>query len=289
MRKDSVIGIGVPFVIFLAFIGAWWFVADTFYGNAKYILPSPLDTFIAGRDNFPDLVSAFFVTLFSALNALAFAGVVGVCVAVAMSQSRMLERGLYPYAIMLQTVPIVSIIPIIVLWWGFTRTSVVIVAFIMALFPIINNTLLGLKSIDAAHEELFRMHKAGRFTVLTKLRFPGAVPYMVAGFRIASGLSVIGAIVGEFIIGTGGSARGLGVSIIFAQAQLKTPLLFAQVIAATLLGIGLFLLVSLIGSRITSLWETPKRAIAEEATPSDASTAPGGRRDADGLGEVRQH
>lgn len=166
----------------------------------------------------------------------------------------MLERSLYPYAVMLQTVPVVAVAPVIVLWFGYNQKSVIVVAFMIAVFPILNNTLLGLLSTDRNHVDLFRLHRAGRLSQFRKLRLPGATPHIFAGLRVSAGLSVIGAIVGEFIIGSGGSEGGLGVKVIYAQGKLDTNLLFAEVFAATLLGFLFFVVVSYVGNVLMRSW-----------------------------------
>ena len=132
-----------------------------------------------------------------------------------------------------------------------------------SLFPILNNTLLGLSSADRNQLDLFRMHKAGRVTEFVKLRLPGALPHIFAGLRISAGLSVIGAIVGEFIIGSGGEQGGLGVKVIFAQIRLQTNLLFAEVLAATLLGFAFFMIVSWTGNRLLRDWHESAMKIEE--------------------------
>ena len=166
----------------------------------------------------------------------------------------MLERSLYPYAILLQTVPVVAVAPLIVLWFGFEERSVIIISLIISLFPIINNTLLGLKSTSINLVELFDMHKASKMVSFFKLRFPAAIPNIIAGMRISAGLSVIGAIVGEFIIGSGSEDGGLGVQIIYAQAELETPLVMALILSATTLGFLFFMTVSTIGHLLMRKW-----------------------------------
>ena len=142
----------------------------------------------------------------------------------------------------------------IVLWFGFEMRSVIIISLIISLFPIINNTLLGLKSTSINLVELFEMHNASKFVSFFKLRFPAAIPNIIAGMRISAGLSVIGAIVGEFIIGSGSMGGGLGVQIIYAQAELETALVMALILTATLLGFAFFSVVSGIGYYLMHKW-----------------------------------
>ncbi|MGH2591773.1 MAG: ABC transporter permease, partial [Actinomycetota bacterium] len=201
-----------------------------------------------------ELWAATRLTMSSAAAGFGLAIAIGITSAVIMSQTKALERSFYPYAVMLQTVPVVAIAPVIVLWFGYGQKSVVIISLIIALFPVLNNTLLGLLSTDRNQLDLFRLHDSGRMRQFLKLRLPAAVPNIISGLRISAGLSVIGAIVGEFIIGSGGSEGGLGVKVIFAQSKLDTDLLFAEVLAATALGFGFFLIVSFIGWLLLRNW-----------------------------------
>jgi NitT/TauT family transport system permease protein len=243
-----------PLVVFVLAIAVWAAISSTIYGDENYILPRPTQVVSAAWQDRGDLFEALRITFVESAIGFGAAIAVGITTAVIMSQAKAIERSLYPYAVMLQTVPVVAIAPIIVIWFGFNQRSVIIVSFIIALFPIINNTLLGLLSTDRNHADLFRLHRAGRVTEFLKLRLPTAMPSIVAGLRVSAGLSVIGAIVGEFIIGAGGTEGGLGVKIIFAQARLDTDLMFAQVLAATLLGFSFFLLVSYVGYLFLHTW-----------------------------------
>jgi NitT/TauT family transport system permease protein len=243
-----------PLLVFVLFIGVWSLLATTVYGDENYLLPRPWDVASAAWESRAELWSATLITLGEAAAGFGLAIVVGMAFAVLMSQSKLLEHSLYPYAVMLQTVPIVAVAPVIVLWFGYNQKSVIVVAFMIAVFPILNNTLLGLLSTDRNHLDLFRMHDAGRLTAFRKLRLPNAIPNVFAGLRISAGLSVIGAIVGEFIIGSGGSEGGLGVKVIYAQGKLDTNLLFAEVFAATLLGFMFFVIVSYVGNLLLRSW-----------------------------------
>jgi NitT/TauT family transport system permease protein len=243
-----------PLIVFVVFIAAWSLISITVYGDKNFLLPRPWQVVDAASANLSELISATLITLSEAAAGFGLAIVIGMAGAIIMSQSKALERSLYPYAVMLQTVPVVAVAPVIVLWFGYNQRSVVVIAFMIAVFPVLNNTLLGLLSADRNHLDLFRLHRAGRVSQFLKLRLPGALPSVFAGLRISAGLSVIGAIVGEFIIGAGGSDGGLGVKVIFAQGKLDTDLLFAEVFAATALGFSFFVLVSYIGNLLLRSW-----------------------------------
>jgi NitT/TauT family transport system permease protein len=245
---------GPPAVVFALFILGWWLISATVYGDRNYLLPRPLAVADSAIQNAGTLWQGLVITSYEAAVGFAAAIIVGLLGAVFMSTSKVLERSFYPYAVLLQTVPIVAVAPVIVLWFGYNQNSVIVITFMIAVFPILNNTLLGLLSADRNHLDLFRMHKASKLTQFLKLRLPGALPHIFAGLRISAGLSVIGAIVGEFIIGSGGEQGGLGVKVMFAQSRLQTALLFAEVLVATLLGFAFFLLVTASGNRLIKNW-----------------------------------
>ena len=194
------------------------------------------------------------LTIQEALIGYLSAIIIGISVAAIMSQSKILERSFYPYAILLQTVPVVAVAPLIVLWFGFEMKSVIIVSFIISLFPIINNTLLGLKSTSINLVELFQLHNKSRLVAFYKLRLPAAIPNIIAGLRISAGLSVIGAIVGEFIIGSGSEDGGLGVQIIYAQAEMETALVMALIVSSTVMGFTFFMTVTTLGHFLLRKW-----------------------------------
>ena len=205
-------------------------------------------------EDFHIIIVGAWITLREALFGYLLAITIGISSAAIMSQSKILERSFYPYAILLQTVPVVAVAPLIVLWFGFEERSVVIVSLIISLFPIINNTLLGLKSTSTNLVELFQMHNSSRIVNFFKLRLPAAIPHTIAGLRISAGLSVVGAIVGEFIIGSGTMGGGLGVMIIYSQGDLETALVMALIFTATFLGFMFFSTVSLLGYYLLRHW-----------------------------------
>ncbi len=243
-----------PVVVAVLFLSLWFILSATVYSGKAFLLPGPHLVADALFRESSAIFAASVVTLKEALVGFLAATLFGIVSAALMSQSRLLERSFYPYAVLLQTVPVVAIAPLIVLWFGYGETSVMIISFIISLFPIINNSLLGLRSTSRNLVELFSMHSAGRMVAFVKLRLPGAIPHIIAGLRISAGLSVIGAIVGEFLIGSGNSKGGLGVQIIYAQGRMNTALLFAEVICATLLGFGFFLVVTAIGRLLLRNW-----------------------------------
>jgi len=242
-----------PLVLFALVVAAW--EAIVWYWELKpFLVPRPGAVWQEAVEQRAALLQGALLTGKAALAGFGASLVTGILVAFIFSQSRLIQRAAYPYAIFLQTVPIVAIAPLIILWFGHGFTSIVIVSFIVGLFPIITNTTTGLTTLNPTMVELFDVNNASRLQKLFKLQLPGAVPYIVAGARISSGLSVIGVIVGEFFAGFGPGKFGLGYQIYAANANLNTKLLFAGVISSTLLGLLMFATISGVGALLTRRW-----------------------------------
>ncbi|MSQ70827.1 MAG: ABC transporter permease [Betaproteobacteria bacterium] len=206
----------------------------------KYIVPSPalvLETLVADREL---LVRSLFATLKITFIAFTLAVVGGTLVAFLFVQSRWIERSFFPYAVLLQVTPIVAIAPLIIIWVDDTQFALALCATIVAIFPVISNTTLGLRSVNPGLVSLFRMHHASRLQTLVRLRIPSALPYFFGGLRISSGLALIGAVVAEFIAGTGGSSAGLAYQILLAGMQVNIPRMFAALLLITVAGVVLF-------------------------------------------------
>ncbi len=241
-----------PILILVLFLASWHTGALIY--DMAFLLPTPWAVAQQFVSDFNIIMVGLVQTFAAAFTGYIIAIVLGITIATVMSLNDILERSLYPYAILLQTVPVVAVAPLIVLWFGFEIKSIIIISVIIALFPIINNTLLGLKSTSKTLVELFDYHKINKFTSLYKLRFPAALPNIISGLKISAGLSVIGAIVGEFIIGSGSMEGGLGVQIIYAQANLETALVMALILTATGLGFAFFITVSALGHYLLHKW-----------------------------------
>jgi NitT/TauT family transport system permease protein len=180
--------------------------------------------------------------------------VIGSAIAIVFSQSRVVRISFYPYVLFLQTVPIVAIAPLLILWFGNEFKTVVLVSCIISIFPVISNVTSGLISVNENLRDLFRMQSASRLQVLLKLSIPSAVPQLVLGLRISCGLAVIGAIVGEFFVGDRGAYEGLGTIITARQGNLNTASMIGAVIACALLGLVLLVFVNLIGTIVLRRW-----------------------------------
>ena len=218
-----------------------WELALRIFKVPRFMLPSPLEVGRAIEARSSSLLASTVITAEESLSGLIASIVVGVIVALFFAQWRWVRKMLYPYTILLQTVPIVAIAPLILMWVGAGTAAVALIAFIISLAPIIANTTQGLVSVDENLVHLFLMHNASPAQKLFKLRLPHAVPSLFVGIRIASGIAVIGAITGELYAGSSQvGVGGLGYSILYASSQLQTDYLFALVVAATVLGFAFF-------------------------------------------------
>jgi NitT/TauT family transport system permease protein len=242
-----------PLITLLALL-ALWHALVTVLDLPPYLVPGPLHV---GRVLVQDaalLGGALAVTLKVTLLAFLCAVVLGVLVAFAFVQSRVLEAALFPYAVLLQVTPVVAIAPLIIIWVDDNTTALVICATVVALFPVIANTTLGLKSVNPGLLELFRLQQATRWQVLLRLRIPSALPYFLGGMRISSGLALIGAVVAEFVAGTGGTGTGLAYQILQSGYQLDIPRMFAALVLVTLTGVALFAAVQALSRLLLRGW-----------------------------------
>lgn len=221
-----------------------WQVLVTALAVPDYLVPSPLRVARALVEDRELLAASLWVTLKITLAAFALAVIAGTAAAFLFVQSRWIERSLFPYAVLLQVTPIVAIAPLIIIWVSDIEAALVLCATIVAIFPVISNTTLGLKSVDPGLADLFRLHHATRWQMLVRLRIPGALPYFFGGLRIASGLALIGAVVAEFVAGTGGNGAGLAYQILIAGFQLNVPRLFAALFLIAVTGVALFLIMA---------------------------------------------
>ena len=227
----------------LVFAGllAVWRVLILAFDIPGYLLPTPLAVAQVAMQRLPELWTSLTISAEAAVGGLLASIAVGILIALIFARSPWVRKMFFPYTILLQTVPILSVAPLIIIWVGPGLLAVGVVTFVICLAPIIANTTQGLVSVDENLVQLFLMHNASQGQILSKLRFPHALPYLFVGVRISSGIAGIGALTGEWFAGSGRAGQGgLGYSILYAQAQLQTAYLFALVIAATLLGFTLF-------------------------------------------------
>ena len=242
-----------PSLVAVLLIGLWqWWV--TAFDIPRFLVPSPLlvaQTLVADAGL---LFGALFTTLKITVFAFVCATVLGVLIAFAFVQSRVIETALFPYAVLLQVTPIVAIAPLIIIWVKNPTASLVICATLVALFPIIANTTLGLRSVNPGLLSYFKLNRATRWQTLVRLRIPSALPYFFGGLRISSGLALIGAVVAEFVAGTGGTGTGLAYQILQAGYQLNIPRMFAALLLITVTGVLLFVAMSVLSKWALGSW-----------------------------------
>ena len=220
-----------------------------------YLVPAPSAVFRAIVESWDELARAMAETSAAAIIGFALSTIVGIAVAVLLSSSRWVERAFYPYAVFFQTVPIIAIAPLLVIWFGYGIQTVIASAFVVSIFPVIANTLSGILSTDPALRDLFRLYGASPAVTLFKLRFPAALPQILTGLRVSSGLAVIGAIVGEFIGG-----GGLGSVVDIARTQQRIDKVFGAVLLASVLGLALFGLINLVSHLTLRRWHASEQA-----------------------------
>jgi NitT/TauT family transport system permease protein len=242
-----------PLLVGVALL-ALWHALVTAYEVPAWLVPSPVLVARTLVQDFGLLWGSLLVTLKITLLALLAALVLGVAVAFVFAQSRAIEASLLPYAILLQVTPIVAIAPLIIIWVKDPTLALVVCATIVAVFPIISNTSQGLRSVDPGLLDLFSLNRATRWQTLVRLRIPSALPYFFAGLKVSSGLALIGAVVAEFVAGTGGTASGLAYQILQAGLQLNIPRLFAALALITVAGVVLFALASLAARLALGRW-----------------------------------
>ncbi len=251
---DRLIRIAVPAAALLFFLGNWQFLT-TFAHVPHYIVPSPLRIADSFRTDYPILLPALLVTLKITFSALAVALVGGVVLAVVMEESKWLELALMPYAVILQVTPIIAIAPLILIWtYPSTQTALLICAWIVAFFPVLSNTAQGLRSTDHNLLNLFELYGASQWQTLIRLKLPSALPYFLAGLRIAGGLSLIAAIVAEFAAGSSGAGSGLAFRLLEAGFRLNIPRMFAALVLLSVTGVLIFLATSAISFIFLRKW-----------------------------------
>ena len=253
--RSKMVGVAAPLVVLALVIGAWYLVSYAVLDpGRRFLMPPPHQVVTDGLlgDSAQAMWEALSRTATVALTGLAIAAIIGITWAVIMSQSRLMENALFPYAVVLQCVPILALVPLVGFWFGFGFSARVFVCVLISLFPIVSNTLFGLRSVDRQMRDLFALHRPSRVTILRKLEFPAAMPAIFAGLRISAGLSVVGAIVGDFFFKQGNP--GIGILIDNYRSRLQAEELFASIVLASLLGVAVFWFFGWLGNRIVGRW-----------------------------------
>ncbi len=251
-RRERILRIVLPVAV-LALLLAVWELVVRLDNIPPYVLPSPsliLQTLVG---DWALLSQSLLVTVATTVEGFLLAAVGGIGLAVLFNQSRLLEYSLYPYAVILQVTPIVAIAPLLLIYLP-QQAAVLACAWIVAFFPVLANTTLGLNSIDRNLADLFRLYGASRSKVLWRLKLPSALPYMLGGLRIAGGLSLIGAVVAEIAAGSAGAGSGLAYRIAESGYRLNIPRMFAALLLLSVAGIVIFYVLSLLNHLALRRW-----------------------------------
>ena len=221
-----------------------------------YLLPPPSMILESIQSNFFSLMGSLAVTLKVTLTALIASVVISVCLAIIFYFSKFVERSMMPITVVLQVTPIIAIAPLISIWVDSSQMATLICAFLVAFFPLLTNTISGLKSTERNHLDLMKLYRANKYQLLRYVVLPNALPYFLSGLKISTGLALIGAIVGEFVIGPISGHSGLAYRIIESGYQLEIPKMFASVVLISITGILLFNLIRLISYLILRSWHS---------------------------------
>ena len=256
LPRRLALNLGPPLALFGVFVGLAYSISYLILSpGRRWLFPPPHEIvrngFLNGR-NLHEQLTALWDTAQVSIVGLLIAFAIGATVALVMSQAKWIERSLYPYAVLVQVTPILAIVPLIATWFGYDFTARVVVCILIAVFPIITNTLHGLLTVDSELHDVFTLHHAGRIERLVKLQIPHAVPDVFVGLRVSAGLSVIGAIVGEFFFRQG--TPGLGRLLDVYRAYLETDLMMSALLFCVALGLASFLVVGIVGRQLTKNW-----------------------------------
>ena len=246
--------IGFPILFFVTIL-ATWEIFVMIFAIPEYLLPKPTKIISEIILNFNSLLRHTIITMIEIFFGFLIGNVLGFLGAVIFAHSKTIEKGLYPYAIALKTTPILAIAPLLVLWFGTGMISKIVAAAVVCFFPILVNTVKGLKNIDDEYLDLLRSFSASKYQIFTKLRLPNSLPYIFSALKISTGLAVVGAIVGEFV----GAKEGIGFVILISTYHLETATMFAAIIMSALGGILFFYLINLIERKII-FWQKTKNS-----------------------------
>jgi len=241
--------IGLPIFFFLGILIIWE-VFVLALSIPEYLLPTPTKIVSEIITDFNSLLKHTGITMLEAVIGFLIGNILGFIVAVIFVHSKTIEKGFYPYAIALKTTPILAMAPLLILWFGTGISSKIVASAVVCFFPILVNTIKGLKTIDSEYLDLLKSFSAKRYQIFTKLRLPNSLPYIFSALKISTGLAVMGAIVGEFV----GAKEGIGFIILISTYHLETTTMFAAIIMSALSGMLFFCLISLIEKQIV-FWQ----------------------------------
>jgi NitT/TauT family transport system permease protein len=254
MKTKPSISVVLYPIIFLLVLLTVWQTADWIWKIPRILLPSPWEIITISIQRMDDLLSATLITAQAALAGFALALAIGTTLGLLFSVSKIARRGVYPYMIFLQTVPIVAIAPLIIIWFGGGMASIVVIVTVISIFPIVTNVTTGLRSVDTGLLDLMTLYQASPRQVLFKVRLPQAIPYLVTGAKISSGLTIVGAVIGEYMAGHGIDEQGLGYYIFMSSQNFQTEVLFASIFLSSLLGVTMVTAVAVISRTLLARW-----------------------------------
>ncbi|MCS5632033.1 MAG: ABC transporter permease [Pirellulaceae bacterium] len=254
MKTKPSISVVLYPITFLLLLLALWQTADWIWKIPRILLPSPWEIITVSIERIDDLMRATLITAQAALAGFSLALVLGTTLGLLFSVSKIVRRSAYPYMIFLQTVPIVAIAPLIIIWFGGGMASIVVIVTVISLFPIVTNVTTGLRSVDAGLLDLMTLYQAAPYQILFKVRLPNAIPYLVTGAKISSGLTIVGAVIGEYMAGHGINEQGLGYYIFMSSQNFQTEVLFASIFLSSLLGVTMVTAVAVISRSLLARW-----------------------------------
>ena len=259
LRTDSMPARGqfflklLPFLVFAAALAGWEAIVRI-NQIPQYILPAPTLVLVTLWDNLGSLMESWWFTMKVTFGALFLAVAGGVILATLFALNKWVEASLFPFAIVLQVTPIVAIAPLILIFIDSTMAALLLCAWIVAFFPILSNTVIGLRSADHNLRDLFSLYRASPWQTLRHLLIPSAMPYFIAGLKIAGGLSLIGAVVAEFTAGAAGKQTGLASRILEASFRTEIPKMFAALVLVSLTGVMIFVLFNIVSKLVLGKW-----------------------------------
>jgi NitT/TauT family transport system permease protein len=259
-QRERLLRLVLPFLV-LALVIATWHAVVSYWELPPFELPGPGLVFTTLISDWPVLSGSLAITLITTLEGFTLAAAGGVALAILFNQSRMVEYSFYPYAVILQVTPVVAIAPLLLVYLP-QQAAVLACAWIVAFFPVLANTTLGLNSVDRNLSDLFRLYGATRWQMLRELKLPSALPHMLSGLRIAGGLSLIGAVVAEIAAGASGAESGLAYRIVESAYRLNIPRMFAALVLLSVSGVVIFFALSIASHLLLRRWH--ESALIEE-------------------------
>lgn len=243
-----------PALLLGAVFAAWWFIAAQEY-VPHYLVPTPAQVWDTLTGQWDFLMRNSLITLYETVLGFVLAALIGLLAAVLIAYSKTMEKALYPIVLFAQVIPKIAIAPLLIVWFGFGLTPKIILAVLIAFFPVVISGVAGLRSTDPELLDLSATMGASHWQTFRKIRFPNALPHLMAGLKVAVTLAVVGAVVGEFV----GATEGLGYVLLVANGNLDAPMLFADLFLMSVIGVALFVIVE-VAEALLIPWHASRRA-----------------------------